>query len=309
VRKQILKTLVLGTLALSAALMTGCFGSNESGPQEDATLSLSMGLKDVNKDGNLRKGATITYTKLLVTLVSNGTVRDTIRDTITPGENGFTSNAMDSQVVTKTYNVKPLRSWHVTVKTIDQNDSIIHSDTGSAVNVLIGQTRTITLNLKARFVMYVAKFTLPDSLRTVGGLFAQKLNVTRFLMVVDGDTVADSSKIYFAAGAPGHVLQFDYIKADEDHSVELYVFGDVSGSTWPSNKPLFGDTIAVTPAVDSLKPTLPWIGPGSKNDPDYDPTAPGGAKIGLTINIGKVGILPIDASLQDTLEFSKRRSR
>jgi hypothetical protein len=303
-----MKTLVLGTLALAAALTTGCFNSTDSGSQ-DATLNIAMGIKDVNKDGSLRKGATISYTKLLVTLVSNGTVRDTIRDTITPGENGFTSNSMDSQVVTKTYAIKPLRSWHVTVTTLDQNDSVIHTDTGSAANVLIGQTRTVTLNLKARFVMYVAKFTLPDSLRTVGGLFAQKLNVKRFMMVVDGDTVADSTKIYFASGAPGHKLEFDYIKAGENHTLELYVFGDVPGTTWPSDKPLFGDTILVTPAVDSLQPTLPWIGPGSKNDPNYDSTATGGAKVGLTINIGKVGTVMVEPVLQDTLVFGKRRSK
>jgi hypothetical protein len=301
VRKQFMKTLVLGTLALSAALFTGCFTSNDSG-SKDGTLSISMGLSDVNKNRGLSKGATISYRKLIVTMVSDATVPDVLRDTITPGENGFTDTASKAQSVSKTYNVKPLRSWTISVKTLDQNDSVIHSASTSADDIEVGETRAISIDLTSRFVMYVAKFTLPDSLSYTGTTNKQKLNVNRFMMVVDGDTVVDSTKAsgYFASAPTVNSIQFDYIKADTTHKLELYVFGQLG--TWPANKPLYGDTIIVTAGPDTTyRPTLPWRGPGSPSDPDYDPANPGGAKVGLTINIGKVGQVTVEPVIDGNL--------
>ncbi len=296
-----MKTLVLGTLAISAALITGCFTTNDAA-SKDATLSISMGLSDVNKNRGLSKGAAITYRKLIVTMVSDAATPDVLRDTIVPGKNGFTDTATKAQSVSKTYNIKPLRSWTISVKTLDQNDSVIHSASTSANNVGVGETRAVTIDLTSRFIMYVAKFTLPDSLSMTGAANKEKLNVNRFMMVVDGDTVLDSTKTsgYFTSAPTIHSIQYDYVTAGTTHNLELYVFGDMG--SWPSSRPLFGDTVVVAAGPDSTyRPTLPWTGPGSPSDPDYDPANPGGAKTGLTINIGKVGQVTVEPVIDGNL--------
>jgi len=302
VRKQIIQTLVLGALVAGSAVVTGCFSSGVNDSDKSATLSISMGLGDVNKQGALSKGATISYAKLVVTMISNATVPDTLRDTITPGNNGFRATATDSQSVSKTYNIKPLRNWTVSVKTLDQRDSVIHSASTVASNVQIGETRNITLELRSRFVMYVAKFALPDSLSMTGATQKQILNVNRFVMIVDGRTVVDSTKSsgYFDPSPTVNNIQFDYIKADTAHTLQLFIYGDIPG--WPSNKPLFGDTISVATTKDSTyTPTLPWRGPGSPSDPNYDPAHPGGATTGLEIHIGKVGTVTFEPVVNGNL--------
>jgi hypothetical protein len=306
VHKQILKTFALGLWVVGSAFVTGCFTSNEPANNE-TTLSISMGLKDVNKGGALSKGATISYKKLIVTMVSNATTPDTLRDTITPGHNGFTAVATDSQTVSKTYGIKPLRSWTITVKTLDQKDSVIHSANTTANSILIGENRTVSLTLTSKFVMYVAKFVLPDSLSATGSTTKQVLNINRFVMKVDGRTVVDSTKPsgYFAATPTVNSIQFDYIKADTAHSLELYIYGVIPN--WPSNKPLFGDTIAVAPTGrdSTYTPTLPWMGPGSPDDPNYDPLHPTGATAGLEIHIGKVGTVTFEPVVNGNLFKSR----
>jgi hypothetical protein len=178
---------------------------------------------------------------------------------------------------------------------------VIHSATTTANNILVGETRNVTINLTAKFVMYIAKFVLPDSLRASGTSLAQRLNINRFVMTVDGIVVVDSTKLagYFAPGNPGHTIEFDYIRADTSHEVALFVYGVIDG--WPTNKPLFGDTITVTPGPDTTyTPTLPWRGPGSPEDPNYDPNNPGGASAALTINIGKVGVVKLEPVINGT---------
>jgi hypothetical protein len=123
-------------------------------------------------------------------------------------------------------------------------------------------------------------------------------------MLLDGDTVVDSTHTYFAPGAPGNTINFDYVKAGVNHDVALFVFADLPG--WPANKPVFGDTITITPTADTtLVPNLPWTGPGSPSDPNYDPSNPGGAKSALTINISKVNTVTIQPGL-DSLLFKRK---
>jgi hypothetical protein len=300
VRKNLFKGIVFGAVAVSAAVFTGCLtGGNESA-SGDATLRISMGLKDVRKDGGLAKSQTISLSKLVVTLTSNATVPDVINDTIVPGQNGFSSNATIDQVVNKTYNIKPLRNWTVTVKTIDAKDSVIHEDETTALNVKVGEEREIELTLDSKFVMYFANFVLPDSLRASGTSQTQKLYVNRLMMVVDGDTVVDSTRTYFAAGAPGHSLSFDYVKAGVTHDVALFVFAD-SLDGWDPNLPVFGDTVTVQPTDTAITPSLPWTGPGSPSDPNYDPSNPGGAVGELKLNINKVKSVVIQPGIDSTV--------
>jgi hypothetical protein len=303
VRKNLFKGLVFGTVAVTAALLTACMGDNSANPDGDAKLTLSMGLKDVRKDGGLAKSSTIQLSKLVVTLTSSANTPEVIRDTIDAGENGFSSVATADQTVEKTYNIKPLRNWTISVKTLDVNDSVIHADQDTINNVKVGQTREVELNLASKFVMYVASFTLPDSLRASGSDQTQKLNINRLVMVLDGDTVVDSTRTYFAAGLPGATIAFDYVKAGVNHDVALFIFADLPG--WPANKPVYGDTLVVTPSDSVINPNLPWTGPGSPSDPNYNPSNPGGATGELTINISKVKTVTIKPGL-DSLFFKRK---
>lgn len=298
-QKISIKHLVLGTVALSAFVFGGCL--NDSGPKDslkEGSLSINLSVPNVNNpQSGLRKGATITLNKLIVTLTSTVGTDSVIRDTITPGENGFSSVATANQTVSKSYSVRPLRGWTLAVKTLDANDSLIHSASVLADSIKVGELRPVTINLTSRFIMYVAKFTLPDSIGSATGEFRQKLDINRFMLVLDGDTVRDTTKQgggYFASAPTFHTVGFDYVRADTTHVLKLYVFGDMGD--WPSNKPLYGDSVIIIP-TDTLKtPTLAYTGPGSSSDT----TGGGGtgAQIDpLVIVIGKVGIVEINPIL------------
>ncbi|MCD6025103.1 MAG: hypothetical protein K0Q91_2019 [Fibrobacteria bacterium] len=301
-QKASLKNLVLGLAALGALVLGGCLNDAAApspSPLQDANLSISLSVPDVNKSNSLKKGSTISYAKLIVTLTSSVGSDSVIRDTITPGENGFTSVATANQSVAKSYSVKPLRGWTVAVKTLDLNDSVIHSASVLADSIRIGEFRPVTLSLTSRFVMYVAKFTLPDSIGSATGTFREKLNIDRFMLVLDGDTVRDTTKQgggYFASAPTFHTVGFDYVRADTSHVLKLYVFGTMNN--WPVNKPLYGDSVVIS-TTDTLKtPTLAYVGPGSPTDTVGGPS--NGAQISpLTIEIGKVGIVEINPILPE----------
>lgn len=302
--------LFFGTAALSAALLAGCFPTDaENTPAvagQDANLVLSMGVKDVNNLGKpgLAKSSSvptssIVLSKLIVTLTSSIGADAVIRDTIVAhADSDFVPTSTASQQILKTYSIKPLRNWVIEVKTLDVNDSVIHISSDTADNVKAGELRTVVLNLTSKYVVYAAKFFLPDSIgsQDTNVTQKQKLYVNRFVMVVDGDTVRDttSSPAFFAASPDSHTVVWNYVLADTTHELELYVYADSLGN-WNSALPIYGDTIHIASTDTTYAPQLPWMGPGSPHDPNYDPENPnqGGAQAGLTINIGAVGLVNV----------------
>jgi hypothetical protein len=298
VQKSSIKKIFVGAMAVSALVLGGCLNDSATKGSQDGSLSIKLSVPDVNKSG-LRKGATITLEKMIVTLTSTVGADSVIRDTITPGEDGFVSLATESQTVSKSYSVKPLRGWTLTVTTLDINDSVIHFASKLADSIKVGEARPVTISLTSRFTMYVAKFTLPDSIGSATGTFRQKLNINRFVMVLDGDTVRDTTKLggpgsYFASAPASHLVDFDYVRADTTHVLKLYVYGDLFN--WPAGKPLYGDSVVIAP-TDTLKtPSLAYTGPGSATDTTGGSQG-GGAKIDpLSIEIGKVGVFRIEPS-------------
>src|SRR5690606_29828542 len=129
-------------------------------------LIILAGVKDANKvSAGLKKTQVITLKEIVITLTSSS--QDTLRDTIAAGDGpgtAFLSSATVDQQLVLSYPVKPLRHWSIVVKTLDLNDSIVHYDSTMAANLLLGETRPVTLNLSSRFVMYETKFSVPDSL-------------------------------------------------------------------------------------------------------------------------------------------------
>lgn len=295
------KSLFLGTAVLAATVLGGCFvndGGKPSAEDQTAELSFKFKVKDVeslSKSG-LGKSSAITLKKLVVTLTSSVGSDAVIRDTVLADTGDFTSDASSNQQITKRYAVKPLRNWTVQVKTLDLNDSVIHGASAVANKVEIGETRALTLNLVSKFVVYSAKFFLPDSLGSSDSNVTQKqkLYINRFMMVVDGDTVRDTSSSpgFFSAYPASHTVDWNYVRSDTVHSLELYVFADSLGD-WDPTRPIFGDTILITSTDTTYTPDLPYTGPGSPSDPNYDPSNPGGAKLDLTINIDPVPVVQI----------------
>lgn len=326
------KVLHLALALAGASVLGGCLltDGGKTGDVEPAQLVLSVGVKDVNnlsKPGLSKSSVAnptgIVLSKLVITLTSSVNTDAVIRDTILANDSvgsTFTTKSDDDQQVLKNFAVKPLRSWTVQVKTLDVNDSVIHAATTTTGDVGVGDLVPVQLNLASKFVVYVAKFELPDSIGSsdTSVSLKQRLFINRFMMVVDGDTVRDSTaSAYFTASPAEHLLTWNYVRADTVHELRLYVFADSvrmadsSGGgnwSWPSNLPLYGDTIQITDVDSTYEPELPWTGPGSPNDPNYDPANPGGARAGLEVNIGAVGLVNINPSLP-TNPLPKRKDR
>jgi hypothetical protein len=276
---------IVGVMALSGAFV-GCL--NDSGPSSseggEARLLIQAGVKDVNKAGNLRKSSVITLEKLIITMTSHIGTDSVIRDTILASDtsgSSFTSVSTSDQTFAKNYSVKPFRNYTIEVKTLDVNDSIIHYHSTTADSMKAGETRPITVSLTSRFVMYEAKFSLPDSLNFTAIDVKQKLNIDRVLMIVDGDTVADSSRVTPFSSAPTvHTVRFDYMNVTDTPDVKIEFYGRVGDDTtvYKMFEYLFEN---VSPTNESPTPVQGvYTGP---------PSSSIGAFTGLTINIGKVG--------------------
>lgn len=306
VRKSI-KTLGLSLAAVAAFALVGCFGDNNPTASDKnapaGTLVVSMGVKDVDNltKRGLAKGQTITLKKLIIKLESSVGSDPVINDTIIAKDTVgsiFKTDSRTAQQILKTYSIRPLRNWTITVETRDSKDSTIHKATATANSIAIGEVRPVTLNLSSKYVMYAAKFTLPDSIASTASGFKQKLYVKRFRMTVDGITVRDTTLSYFIPDST-HLVQYDYVRSDTAHTIGLYVYADSLGS-WNSAYPVYGDTIHITSTDTTYSPVLPWTGPGSPNP--SDPTvAPGnGAQAALTIEIGAVGLVTLNTGVDGT---------
>ena len=282
---KFVKALSLSGMLALGAVFVGCLNDGSSVGHvragDEAHLVIQAGVKDVNKTKALGKTSVIELTKLIITLRSDDSADAVRRDTMLADTGDFVSDATSDQAVLRNYTVKPLRSWTVIVKTLDANDSTIHYDSVLVEDLLLGETRPVTVNLTSRFVMYEARFSLPDSLTfTQLDSLKQELVVNRMVMIVDGDTVIDSTNTpRFAPNTP-HSAFFDYIRAGEQPDVEIEFFGRVGDDTTDTKlfEYVFED---VDPTVENPPPTTgTYTGPNSEDL---------GAITGLTINIGKVG--------------------
>jgi hypothetical protein len=295
------KSISLGLLALSTALFAGCMGSEAQGPSSEyGTLSIKVGTGVVNgsaKSG-LSKASVISLSKLVITLTSNATSPDTIRDTITVGENNFVASSTVTQNIDSAYVLKALRTWKIEAKTLDENDSVIHIKTDSIVRLLAGQVRSLNLTLSPRFVMYKANFIFPDSLATSATSIKQKMNITRLLMLVDGDTVVDSSATFLSSTS--YSIDYNYVAVNTPTTVALVVIGNLTGWSFASDSVLYRlDSIAVSgllPTGDgSQDVTLPYTGPVTGTD-------------SLKIQIQKVGLYQVTATTEPIV-VPKRSSK
>jgi hypothetical protein len=290
VANKILKSITFGLVAVCAAFLVGCMGNDVQGSQEKyGSVSVSIGTGDVNSASKpgLAKSATISLSKLVITFISNATPADTIRDTIRAGvSQGFTSVSTSNQTVDSSYVLKALRTWYVTAKTLDSQDSVVHVKVDTIAKLLAGENRSKSLTLNPRFVMYKANFSFPDSLSSTTGPNKQKINVTRLIMKVNGTTVVDSSATFNPATA--YTIGYDYVPVNLGTTVQLLVIGNLVGSNIVGDSVLFRNTNisinSLAPGVDgSQSAVLSYVGP----------TTGTGA---LTVTIVKVGVYTVTAT-------------
>lgn len=300
------KSTFLGTAAalVLGLSFAGCLNDSNTAPvdPQDARLVVQTNVTDVNKVKGLAKSSVITLDRLIITLTSSNPADSVRRDTILAADtvgSTFTSDATDDQVFSRNFLVKPLRSWTVVVKVLDVNDSVIHFDSTVAGDLLIGETRPVTVNLSSRFVMYEAKFSIPDSLNFTLLDLKQQLTISRVAMLVDGDTVADSSSTgpRFAASPTVHTVRFDYIDVNTTPDVTIQFYGHVGDDTTT--------TLLFSQVFEDVDPNDPdpsgetaaeYVGPNSSEL---------GSTVGLTINIGKVGTVTFEPVIDPNVTTKK----
>lgn len=272
--------LCLGTILLFA----GC-GPNPNGDGGDGTGSQAPGVLTADvalgKVGALAKSSGINLSKLIITLVSGTTPADTVRDTTSISGNG-------QLTVSKRFDLKPLRSWTLSARTLDSKDSVVHLGSTAPFFAKPGDTVTVSLNLTARFAMYEARFKdLPDSIAsTAAGTGKEGIRFKRVVMKVDGVVRADSVSATYFNRAQVVKLFFDYVTPGT-HAVILEAHGEInkySGILYSGNASF--DVVAG--ADDSRSVNLSWVGPTTGTGR-------------LTVIIGKVGKIVINGTLPGTV--------
>jgi hypothetical protein len=287
-----IKKLALGLVALGAFSLTACMssGSNVAAGNNDqygivVVQANTKNLSSLSKPA-LGKSSVISLDSLIVTAISNAATPDTVTVKLAVGDSGFKDTSTINQNISITLNLKALRSWTISAKTIDVNDSVIHTGSATVNNLQAGQVRAVNLSATPKFAMYKATFNFPDSIYSPTGLFGQKLDISKIELIIDGVVVDDSVATFL--DSTNYVLNYDYVATTAD-SVTLKVYGylPTSDSTWSSVQNLL---YTKTRAISSLSTlslnnvALDWVGPvnGAAN---------------LTVQIGKVGTYDISAGI------------
>jgi hypothetical protein len=289
-----MKTLNLGKLRKVAALMVAAFAlAFYAGCSESETTSPASGKSAVlgvrialphNGAVSLKKSSVISLNKLVLVLTSN--VGDTIRDTITSGTiPALNSSVLADQTVGKYYSLKPLRTWKLVARTKDAKDSLIHLDSVTVSSpIKAGDTTLISLSMSAKFVMYQAKFILPDSIGSSDtSLHAkQKINFDRLVLQVDGVNVRDSSQTYFAYSPATPTLTYDYVPVGA-RTIKMLAYGNLGSG--PSQL-LYKDSTVINPSSDStINRNMVYVGPN------------GNIAVGhASVTIGKVNTVTLNGT-------------
>jgi hypothetical protein len=236
----------------------------------------------LGKVGALSKSSAINLQKLILTAVSSATPADTVRDTAVVSGNAAVT-------VLRTLTLKPLRNWVINAKTLDSQDSVIHSGATASFFVKPSDTTAVSLNLASKFSMYQANFnSLPDSIASsASNTGKDKLNLKRLVLKVDGVVKDDSIMTtgYFAAGQNVSVY-FDYITVGA-HTVTLEAYGDLhtySGILYTGTT----NFNVAAGSDDTQTVALNWVGPTT-----------GSGK--LTVTLGKIGKVIVNGSLPGTV--------
>jgi len=217
---------------------------------ETGTLQISV---HMNRVGALRKAArksSIELTTLYITLSADS--QSTLFDTLQLSGGNEELLERKEYPGMAAYVNGAFVNWTLSVEVRDQDDMVIHSgDTTFTIVPL--DTVTIPLLLNAQYSMLTANY------------FPIRDSVTRCELLVDGDTVADSSFAKQSLLGDTVMLSFDYLSAMPEgirHHIDMNVYGDSGDSEM-----LFytGDTtVSVISGVDTnYNIILAYVGPVS----------------------------------------------
>jgi hypothetical protein len=297
----------LATLALSACMSSGerSVGSTDNGYATVVVQTKASNVNQLSKPG-LGKSATITLDSMYVTAISDAVTPDTVIVKLGVDDSGFSATATSDQNISILLNLKALRNWTITAKTLDVNDSIIQ--TGSVVtgNLFAGQTKVVTLNAKPRYKIYTATFNMPDSVFSPSGNFGQNISLSKVEMWIKG------AKRDEAAGTlkpdTNYVLSYDYTDTTvvAGDSLTLKVYGSIDSasdvdpateSAWNTGSHLlYSRTVAIStltavyPAVNTV--ALNWQGPVTGH-------------VDLTVSVQKVGTTAVNGTTDPTVLSKK----
>lgn len=329
--------LAVGALA---ALLAGCLNDSPS-VEGEATLVVRTTVPDAARTSGLSKASAIKLSKLIITLTSSNSDDSVRRDTVLAdtgtGPNAFVSNASADQTFSRNFAVKALRSWTIEVKTLDVNDSLIHSASVVAEGMKLAETRPVDMNLASRFVTYEARYTLPAELYPTGvpenQRIYQKVFFSRLVLSVDGLVVKDSNtfalqddgpryissgtyvrgvttQVFFKPNGPApdtitHTQSYDYVRTGA-RVFQISAYGYLEGDTLGiAPRLLFQGSRSVTIAPDGTMPvapiTLQWKGlAGSDSVTAGHPDWTG---IGLQVVIGRTKTVVQQIDLPGGVDF------
>ncbi len=305
------KKLALGVVALGAFSLTACMNSgSQIGPEtseNNATVFVTAKMKNVNtlsKPG-LAKLTPITLTTLRITAVSDiagakvlgedsvvvhYAVGDSIGDTV------FSDLATVDQQFNAELSLRPLRSWTITVETIDDEDSVIQRGTQSLGTLFAGQIKGVSVTASALYNNYEATFNFADSITSAtGSITRQDLIVTSYSIEIASDVAVDTAAVR-ADGVTtdvNHKLSIYKVDAalsapasTDSVSIKVYGFlpqGPDFGGTAVAPILLYSGTKALKDLLSTPNNvTLDWVGPTT-------------GVADLNVTISKVGTIEIIA--------------
>lgn len=308
-----LKKLTLGVIALGAFSLTACMNSGSAvGPEsgDNATIFVTTKMKNINtlsKPG-LAKLTPIELTTLRITAVSDiagprilgedsVVVEFNAGDVVGEGPGTFLDDATEDQEFNVKFSLRPLRSWTITVETIDDEDSVIQSGTASLGILYAGEVKGLSVTADANYNNYEATFNFEDHITsTSGSVDEQDLKITSFAMTIQSETAFGVPAGAATEVVPNvdHKLSIYKVKTalatSTTDSVSLKVYGYLpqgpdSGGTLLDPILLYSGAAALNDlsGTSATTVTLDWVGPVTGTVDD------------LEITISKVGTIQIDA--------------
>lgn len=273
-------------ITLISFFIIGCGSNHSTGPStsepKDAILSMDIGL---NRVAALAKTSAINLRIVKFTLSSS--LGDTIHDSVS-------ASGSEQVVISKEFRIKSLRSWSISARSYDTNDSLIHSGKSGSVYIRAADTVKMQLSMGSRFSMYQANFlSIPDSVALSQGQgnshSKHKIVISRLVLKIGGKIRVDSVGSF----NPGQLvsLNFDYIPAGTQ-TVVMEAYGNMPGNgnglgfqgLLFSGSVVFSN-IAGTDETKSI--ALDWKGPGNQMN-------------GSFVTLGRVGKNKVNGTMEFT---------
>lgn len=297
--RKLTRHLTIAAVSTVALALTACMssGSNPAAATSEdpgyATVLVSTKTKNVNRlsKPGLGKAAAIELKNLVVEAISDAATPDTVTVTLAVGDSGFAADPTQNQNVAIVLELKALRNWTISARTIDQNDSVIQEGDTTTGTLYAGQVKTLPLIATPNYTMYTAKFNFPDSISSQTGNVKQSISLTKAELLIDGVLRADTTGTLVDSAR----LSYDYVPSSAG-TVTLKVYGNIENgagidpltdTAWSTGSHLlFLGSVAVSELDANQSNVVPLVWQG-----------PAGGSAELTVEIKAVGKVDIDGTI------------